>query len=158
MEVPTGGLTSALGFPYLSALGMKFEEVKFGFQLSWTQKVARYSQEISTSVIRHLWNGHDRVEQDEDLPITFIRTSKAVGGLCPTIYNFPRCSEVTNVPHHRDDLVTGASSCLGSSKLLGETFLPSFSIVFGEKEVLLGDPPPQASANCACRHIHGFDS
>lgn len=56
------------------------------------------------------------------------------------------------------DLVTGASSCLGSSKPLGETFLPSFSVVFGEKEVLLEDPPPQASASWACGHIHGFDS
>lgn len=102
----------------------------------------------------HPCKGHGRMEQDEDLPITFIRASKAVGGLCPTIYNFPRCSEVTVSL----TMVTGASSCLGSSKPLGETFLPSFSVVFGEKEVLLEDPPPQASASWACGHIHGFDS
>lgn len=118
---------------------MKFEEVKFGFQLSGTQKAACYSQEISSRVMGHLWNGHSRMEQDEDLPITFIRTSKAVGGLCPTVYNFPRCSEVTPVPHHGVDLVTGASSCLGSSKPLGETFLPIFSIVFGEKRDAFGE-------------------
>lgn len=98
------------------------------------------------------------IGQDEDLPVTFIRTSKAVGGLCPTIYNFPRCSEVTHVPHHGAGLVTGASSWLGSSKPLGETFLSSFPIVFGEKEVLLGDPPPQTSAGWCHGHSHGFDS
>lgn len=153
-----GSLTSALGFPSLPALWVKFEEVKFGFLLSWTQKAAHYCQEIGTRVMGHPWNGHGRMEHNEDSPITFIRTSEAVGGLCPTTYSFLRCSEVTRVPHHGDNLVAAASSCLGSSKPLGETFLPSSSIVFGEKEVLLGDPAPQTSASWACGHSLGFGS
>lgn len=93
-----GSLTSALGFPSLPAVGVKFEEVKFCFLLSWTPKAACYSQEIGARVMGHPWHRHGRMEQDEDLPITFIRASKAVGGLCPTIYNFPRC--FPPVPHH----------------------------------------------------------
>lgn len=44
----------------LSALGVKFEEVKLDFQLSWSPKAACYSQEIGTSVMGHGWNGHGR--------------------------------------------------------------------------------------------------
>lgn len=153
-----GSLTSALGFPPLPALWVKFEEVKFGFLLSWTQKAAHYSQEIGARIMGHPWNGLSRMEQDEDSPITFIRTSKAVGDLCPTIYSSPRCSEVTHVPHHGDNLVAGASSCLGSSKSWDETFLPRSSIVFGEQEVLLGDSAPQTSVSWACGHSFGFGS